>query len=121
MTLPVQFHKLYIQAPECTILVALGKVQLHKLHDRISLPPDLIADVDEGYCDGFFGMSGGNIYLYLPEVYNPITTAHECIHAAGRIWDSVGAHLEAHNDEIITYTHDAIHRMIKELYDESAK
>ena len=121
MALPIRFHKIYLQTPECTILVALGMEQLFNLNHSIALDPLLIHDCELGYCDGFFGMGGGNIYLWLPVEYNPVTTAHECIHAANRIWDSVGAGLRPDNDEVITYTHDAIHRMIKELYDVSTK
>ncbi len=117
MSLKIRFHKIYLQTPECTILVALGHEQLHMMHDTIWLDPLLGDDCDNQYCDGFFGMRGGNIYLWLPLEYNPVTTAHECIHAANRIWDSVGAGLRPDNDEVITYTHDAIHRMIKDIYD----
>lgn len=121
MALPIRFHKIYIQIPECTILVALGVDQLLNLHHTIGLDPLLVDDCLNNYCDGFFGMRGGNIYIWLPEKYNPVTTAHECIHAANRIWDSVGAELHAGNDEVITYTHDAIHRLIKELYNVSTE
>ena len=116
MSLKVRFHKIHLQTPECTILIALGMEQLFNLHESIGLDPLLVHDCECHYCDGFFGMAGENIYMWLPKEYNPVITGHECIHAANRIWDSVGANLASHNDEVITYTHDTIHRMIRNLY-----
>lgn len=115
MSLRIRYHKIHLQAPECTILVAIGLDQLRKLADAVGLDPLLVHDVKQGYVDGCFGIQQV-VYLFLPEEYNPVTTAHECIHAANRIWDSVGAHLTPDNDEVVCYTHDVIHTMIKELY-----
>jgi hypothetical protein len=118
MSHTIRYHKLHIQAPECTIYVALGLVQLKALATRIAIPDELIEDVESEFCDGAFGntVDGQHLFIYLPEEYNPIITAHECIHAAGSIWEWVGARLAHTNDEVLTYTHDAIHTMIKELY-----
>lgn len=120
MTTPrIAFHKMKLQAPECTIYLALGNHQLAALSKRLNLPEDYLADFEDGYVDGMFGTDpeGMHLFIALSEEYNPITTAHECIHAAGRLWAGVGANLHVQNDEVITYTHDAIHKMIKDIYD----
>ena len=117
MSLNIRFFKLMLQAPEVPILVALGTEQINHLDDKLGLDPELIADFKHGYVDGCCGTWGGYIYLCLPKEYNPIVVAHECIHAANRAWMMAGANLLPDNDEVITYTHDAIHKMIKELYD----
>ena len=117
MSLNIRFFKLMLQAPEVPILVALGMDQINHLDDRISLDPLLVDDFKHNYVDGCCGQWGGYIYLCLPKEYNPIVVAHECIHAANRAWMMAGANLLPDNDEVITYTHDAIHKMIKELYD----
>lgn len=122
MSIKIQFFKLKLQAPEVLILVALGMEQILKLDAQIGLDPLLVADFKDEYVDGCCGLHhDGYLYLCLPKEYNPIIVAHECIHAANRAWDMAGANLLPNNDEVITYTHDAIHKMIKELYDVPTK
>ncbi len=89
MTTPrIAYHKLKLQAPECTIFLALGTYQLAALAKRLKLPEEYLEDFESEYVDGMFGTDPEGMYLFiaLGEEYNPITTGHECIHAAGRIW-----------------------------------
>ena len=117
----ILYHKLHLQAPEATIYVALGLKQIAALSRKLKLEEHILEDFTLDYVDGMFGSDGQYLFILLTEEYNPITTAHECIHAAGRMWEGVGAALTIHNDEVLTYTHDAIHKMIKELYDGNSK
>ena len=109
-------HHIKIDIPNSILVVVLGPDMLDRFipYMRMSL------DRKEGMlCHaGTFGVTPNGIpFIYLPEEYNTLTTAHECLHAAVYLWDSVGAQLKLpDNDEVLAYTMDYLHAQIEEIY-----
>ena len=119
MPIKVRYHKLHLQIPDRTINVCIGIDQIKHFTDDYPQDLNYIREIEVGNVYGSFGVHEcGTMFIFLPEEYNPVTTAHECIHAATQVWENAGARLTPDNDEVVAYTHDAIHNMIRNLYNE---
>ena len=112
-------HIIRLQAPDTPIAICLGKPAWSDMLNFYGFSQEEIDDylTSNAVC-GFTGSSIIPLYIALPKEYNPILTAHECLHAAIAIWSHAGANIALpDNDEVLTYTMDALHRMIKDIYD----
>ena len=114
-------HHIKLDIPDLLLVVVVGPDML----DRFIPYMRMSSDRKEGMLvtAGTFGVTPNEFpFIYLPEEYDSVTTAHECLHAAVYLWDSVGAQLSLpDNDEVLAYTMDYLHKQIKEIYDATTK
>lgn len=116
MTIKVICHHIKLDIPRSILVVVIGPDML----DRFIPYFNMSLSRKEGMLThaGTFGVTPNGVpFIYLQDEYNTITTAHECLHAAVYLWDSVGAQLSLpDNDEVLTYTMDYLHERIEDLY-----
>lgn len=111
----VKFYKLQLQPCDARLRVYFDRDTL--MQELLKEKEWKLADNLDS-CEGLFIQYGTfNYAMFLPEEYNEVTTWHECLHAATRLWYDAGAELDSMmNDEVLTYTQGHIVGLIKELY-----
>jgi hypothetical protein len=123
MSTKVIHYTVHLQVPPVKIAVTFGDVRAEAAINKYGCYPhvnkdELLAGIREN-AGTFCGLHNEKypMLIALPEEYEPVITAHECLHAAVAVHDHIGSNIKLpDNDEVIAYTMDALHREIADLY-----